>query len=65
MINQNYQDTSSLSHSLKKQTEVCEGCAGTSGTSEMHPCPMQCKINGDESDFCNCCLVCEQDCSEI
>ena len=25
MINQNYQDTSSLSHSLKTQTEVCEG----------------------------------------
>ena len=28
MINQNYQDTSSLSHNLKTQTEVCEGCAG-------------------------------------
>ena len=64
MINQNYQDTSSLSHSLKTQTEVCEQCAGTCGTSEMHPCPLQCKVNGDESDFCNCCQVCEQDCSE-
>ena len=45
--------------------EVCEGCAGTCGTSEMHQCPLQCKINGNESDFCNCCQVCEQDCSEI
>ena len=64
MINLKYQDTSLSLHNLKTQTEVCEQCAGTCGTSEMHPCPLQCKVNGDESDFCNCCQVCEQDCSE-
>lgn len=69
MINQKYQGISSLSHSLKMQInkvicEVCEQCAGLNGTHEMHPCPLQQKVNNDDSNFCNCCELCAKDCDE-
>lgn len=42
-------------------------CGGRSwcnnSAEELHPCPYNIEINGDDITLCNCCLNCQHECA--
>jgi hypothetical protein len=42
--------------------QPCHRCGGN-GTEELHPCPYNSDINGDDTPCCNCCQNCCEDCA--
>lgn len=42
---------------------VCQSC-GKAEATEPHTCPVSVCMSGDEETLCNCCMDCENDCSE-
>jgi hypothetical protein len=46
---------------LKEGIITCPRCEKTA-SEELHPCPYQCEINDDYSNYCVCCEDCTYQC---
>lgn len=42
---------------------MCPGCNALPAQ-ELHPCPFQADVHNDSTYLCNCCVGCQQDCSD-
>jgi len=40
---------------------ACQKCGA--GGCEIHSCPYESELNGDDGDHCNCCADCEMQCA--
>ncbi len=45
-------------------TYKCDKCNKSIDSPDLHSCPYDSKINGDNSENCNCCADCESDCCQ-
>ncbi len=43
---------------------ICERCQCKGGTEELHACPYRMDIYVDDTEDCNCCENCQQNCAE-
>lgn len=42
----------------------CKKCNSKEGTVELHSCPYDSDIHGDDTPTCNCCQYCVQQCCD-
>ena len=45
------------------EEKLCSKC-GRNPAEELHPCPYQQEIYGEEEELCDCCCECQGDCNE-
>lgn len=41
---------------------MCRNNCCNESTLELHSCPYQSDVNGNDEDYCDCCKDCEYDC---
>ncbi len=46
------------------EMEKCQSCKTGEGTEELHSCPYNSDIYEDDSECCNCCEDCVQECAD-
>lgn len=43
--------------------DKCNTCEKEDGAADQHSCPYQEDVQGNDSDYCNCCEDCERECA--